>query len=46
MMGLLIDIGRGKENKEMIVEVLEKKDPKISHSVADGCGLYLYKVNY
>ncbi len=46
MMGLLIDIGRGKENKNKILEVLEKKDPSISHKVADGCGLYLYKVNY
>lgn len=46
MMGLLIDIGRGKENKEKILEVLEKKDPSISHKVADGCGLYLYNVNY
>ena len=46
MMGLLIDIGRGKEEKEKILEVLKKKDPSISHKVADGCGLYLYKVNY
>lgn len=46
MMGLLIEIGRKKENKEKILEVLEKKDPSISHKVADGCGLYLYKVTY
>lgn len=46
MMGLIIEIGRGKEEKEMIREVLEKKDPSISHKVADGCGLYLFKVNY
>lgn len=46
MMGLLLEIGRGKESKDMILEVLEKKDPSISHKVADGCGLYLYKVNY
>lgn len=46
MMGLLIEIGRGKENKEKILEVLQKADPAISHKVADGCGLYLYKVNY
>ena len=46
MMGLLIEIGRGKETKEMLLDVLEKKDPKISHKVADGCGLYLHKVNY
>ena len=46
MMGLLIDIGRGYEKKEKIIEVLEKKDPAISHKVADGCGLYLYDVRY
>ena len=46
MMGVLIEIGRGKENKDFILEVLDKKDPSISHKVADGCGLYLYKVNY
>ena len=46
MMGLLIDIGRGYYTKEKIIEVLEKKDPSISHRVAPGCGLYLYKVTY
>ena len=46
MMGLVIEIGRGKETNEMLLDVLEKKDPKISHKVADGCGLYLYQVNY
>ena len=46
MMGILIEIGRGKEKEELILKVLEKGDPKISHKVAPGCGLYLYKVNY
>ncbi len=46
MMGLLIEIGRGKETKEKIIEVLTKKDPAISHKVAEGCGLYLVQVNY
>ena len=46
MMGILIEIGRGFETKDKILEVLEKCDPKISHKVAPGCGLYLYKVNY
>ncbi len=46
MMGLLIDIGRGFEKKEKILDVLERKDPSISHKVADGCGLYLYDVRY
>ena len=46
MMGLIIEIGRGKESKDMILTVLEKKDPSISHKVAEGKGLYLVKVNY
>lgn len=46
MMGLLIEIGRGKENKEKILKIFESKDPKISHKIALGKGLYLYKVNY
>ena len=46
MMGALIDIGRGFSDKKLILDVLEKCDPKISHKVAPGCGLYLYKVNY
>jgi len=46
MMGLLIDIGRGYYKKDKILEVFEKKDPSISHRVAPGCGLYLYKVTY
>ncbi len=46
MMGLLIEIGRGKETKEKILEIFDKKDPKISHKIAEGKGLFLYKVNY
>lgn len=46
MMGLIIEIGRKKETKDMVIKVLESKDPAISHKVADGCGLYLIKVNY
>ena len=46
MMGLLIEIGLGRETKDKIVEVLQKKDPSISHKVCDGYGLYLYNVNY
>ncbi len=46
MMGALIEIGRGKEDKSLITKVLELKDPKICHKVADGAGLYLHKVNY
>ncbi len=46
MMGALVEIGRGKEDINFINEVLEKKDPGISHKSLDGAGLYLYKVNY
>lgn len=46
MMGALVDIGRGYLDSSIINKVLEKKDPKISHRVMDGCGLYLVKVNY
>ena len=46
MMGLLIDIGRGYYTKDKILEVLESKDPSISHRVAEPNGLYLYKVTY
>ncbi len=46
MMGLIIDIGRGKYNIDMIDKIFITKDPSISHRIADGCGLYLYKVNY
>ena len=46
MMGLLIEIGRGKEESSKILEVFAKRDSSISHRVADGCGLYLVQVNY
>ncbi|MGM9970312.1 MAG: tRNA pseudouridine(38-40) synthase TruA [Anaeroplasma sp.] len=46
MMGALIDIGRGIYSNDLIIQVLDKKDPKISHRVAPGCGLYLYNVRY
>jgi len=46
MMGLIIEIGRGKEDVSMVTKVLEAKDPSISHKVAEGRGLYLIKVEY
>ena len=46
MMGALIEIGRKKEDKEIINKILMTKDTKLCHKVAPGCGLYLYKVNY
>ncbi len=46
MMGLLIEISLQKELETKILDVLESHDPKISHKIAPGCGLYLYKVYY
>ena len=46
MMGALVEIGRGKEKIDFINEVLEKKDPRISHKSLGGAGLYLYSVKY
>ena len=43
-------MARGAEEKQIvtnkILEIFESKDPKISHKIAEGKGLYLYKVNY
>ena len=41
MVGLLIEIGLQREKKELITEILEKKDPKLSRYVAPGSGLCL-----
>ncbi|MBQ9520762.1 MAG: tRNA pseudouridine(38-40) synthase TruA [Acholeplasmatales bacterium] len=46
MMGLLVEIGRGKESIEKIDLVLNSKDPSISHRSLDGKGLYLFDVTY
>ena len=46
MVGILINIGSNKAKKEDILEIFETKDTKINHMVADGCGLFLEKVNY
>lgn len=46
MMGMLIDIGLKKKTKEDLIYVLNNPDPKISHTIAPGKGLYLEKVYY
>ena len=46
MMGILVEIGRGKETKEKILKIFETNDTRLSNKLLDGCGLYLYKVNY
>lgn len=46
MMGILIEIGKGHFEPYFIKELLESKNPALSKYIADGCGLYLYCVNY
>lgn len=46
MMGIIIEIGRGKENIDKILQILENPDPSVSHKIADGRGLFLEKVYY
>ena len=46
MMGLLIEIGKGKYETSYINDILLKKDPRACQYIAPGKGLYLYKVYY
>ncbi len=46
MMGLVLDIGLGRDTLDKIAVVFDTKDPKVSHKNADPQGLYLYKVSY
>ncbi len=46
MMGLLIEIGKGKYEASYINDILLKKDPRACQYIAPGKGLYLYKVYY
>lgn len=46
MMGLLIEIGKGKYEVSYINDILLKKDPRACQYIAPGKGLYLYKVYY
>lgn len=46
MMGMLIEVGKGHISKDYIKVLLESKDPARSKYIADGCGLYLFKVYY
>ncbi len=46
MMGLLVEIGLGKKNIDIIDKVFETKDNKISHLSVGSEGLYLVKVVY
>lgn len=46
MMGIIVEIGKGRFTKEKITEILESKNPADSKYILDGCGLYLQKVYY
>lgn len=46
MVGILINIGSNKAVKEDIIKIFDSGDTTINHMVADGCGLFLEKVNY
>ncbi len=46
MMGMLVEIGRHHFEPHRIKEILESKNPCDSKYILDGCGLYLFKVEY
>lgn len=46
MMGILIEIGKHHFTTSKITEILKSKNPCDSKYIAEGCGLYLYKVIY
>lgn len=46
MMGIIVEIGKGRFKPTKITEILDSKDPGESKYILDGCGLYLYKVYY
>lgn len=46
MVGVLIDVGRGRFAPEIILEMFEKKDRQLAGRTAPPQGLYLWKVTY
>ena len=44
--GTLVDIGRGRFEVQDMVKILESKNHQKAGKTLDGCGLYLYSVNY
>ena len=44
--GTLVDIGRGRFNVEDMKKILDSKNHQKAGKTLDGCGLYLYSVNY
>lgn len=46
LVGILIEIGRGKKEESFIKDRLDKEELKRSNYKVSSCGLYLVKVNY
>ena len=46
IVGILIEIGKGRKDCSFIKERLDNKEMKRSNYKVDACGLYLVKVNY
>ena len=44
--GTLVDIGRGRFEVQDMAKILESKNHQKAGKTLDGCGLYLYSVNY
>ncbi len=46
IVGMLLEVGKGKITKDYLINALDKKDRKYCPKVAPAEGLYLFKVNY
>lgn len=46
MVGVLVEIAKGRYEPNYILELLAKEDPRSCQYIAPGWGLYLYKVDY
>ncbi|MDE5714800.1 MAG: tRNA pseudouridine(38-40) synthase TruA [Anaeroplasmataceae bacterium] len=46
MMGIIVEAGKHRYTIDQILHILESLDPKESKYILDGCGLYLYQVDY
>ena len=46
IIGILVEIGKGRKDQSFIEDRLDKKELKRSNYKVSSCGLYLVKVNY
>lgn len=46
MMGILVEAGKHRYTKDQVFKIFQSLDPKESKYILDGCGLYLYHVEY